>query len=73
MKSERIYKPGMHRYGGLTPTSEAECTDGQPSSGNDTMMSPGPFPLHALNKGMREIADATADVHQIPIELMFDP
>ena len=28
-----------------------------------------PYPLHALNVTMRAIAEATAEVHQIPIEL----
>lgn len=69
MKTNRTYKPNTGSNGSITPPDEAEGTDGHPSPGNDTMMSPGPFPLHALNKAMREIADATADVHQIPIEL----
>lgn len=74
MIAARIYKPGAGSNGGTQP-GDAKPYSGQPRNGtghradDHEAMQPGPFPVGALNATMRAIAEETATVHDIPIEL----
>ncbi|MGH6830740.1 MAG: DUF3987 domain-containing protein, partial [Methylocella sp.] len=67
MSESRIYTPKA-----VTRVKEAEAAEAKAAQ-IEAQLQPGPFPIDALNETQKRIAEAVANVHQLPIELAAMP